>query len=341
MASIKFIKETRRWRVWWHITAASRDVDKGSKTFHTKPEAEKFAKELKLKEQQLKADWYSPIDMPLSMAIEQWLPHTKTYAETTQYLYRKVLTSFAEMFPNFNMSQLSPRHINTYLDTILSDGLTARYYNCQLTAIRSFCKYMSINYNTQNPAKDIKKLREVKPHPRFLTAQEYKQALKSAGNYECHIIFIANTGLRVREFISLTWKNVHKDLSAITFLGKQNKQRTVPLNPNCKSILKRIKNQSAPVKPNNIVFLSKAKKSFTRHHLYQQFQRIGKQAELDEGFGPHALRHFFATQLLLNGVPIIKVSLLLGHASVTTTQQHYAHILSADLSTVTDVLTSL
>jgi integrase len=99
------------------------------------------------------------------------------------------------------------------------------------------------------------------------------------------------------------------------------KRRTVPLNQVCRQVLQR----PSIYKPT------------TRNALQLQFNRLARRCGLDL-FGPHALRHYFATQLLLASVPIIKVSKLLGHASVKTTERTYAHILDEDLVHVTDVL---
>ena len=77
-----------------------------------------------------------------------------------------------------------------------------------------------------------------------------------------------------------------------------------------------------------------------RNKLYKCISKSCCDAGLDGG-GPHAARHFFATQLLLGGIPIIKVSALLGHSTVSTTQRHYSHILSPDLSDVTSVLKAI
>jgi integrase len=45
----------------------------------------------------------------------------------------------------------------------------------------------------------------------------------------------------------------------------------------------------------------------------------------------HDLRHTFASRLLTKGVPIYKVSKILGHSSVVVTEQHYGHLSLADL----------
>lgn len=45
----------------------------------------------------------------------------------------------------------------------------------------------------------------------------------------------------------------------------------------------------------------------------------------------HDLRHTFTARLLTKGVPIYKVSKILGHSSVVVTEQHYGHLSLADL----------
>lgn len=85
------------------------------------------------------------------------------------------------------------------------------------------------------------------------------------------------------------------------------------------------------------VFLRADGKPMVRYTLSNYILKACRNSGLTGG-GPHALRHYFATSLLLKGIPIIKVSLLLGHSSVTITQNIYSHILPQDLRGVTSVL---
>jgi integrase/recombinase XerD len=55
-------------------------------------------------------------------------------------------------------------------------------------------------------------------------------------------------------------------------------------------------------------------------------------------FGSHAIRHYFATELIRKGVNIYKVSKILGHASIKITESIYVHLLPIDLLGITDVL---
>mgnify|MGYP007083427118 CR=1 FL=1 len=55
----------------------------------------------------------------------------------------------------------------------------------------------------------------------------------------------------------------------------------------------------------------------------RSFRKVCKAAGIVGGH-PHRLRDTFAVELLLAGVPIERVSVLLGHTSVRTTEKHYA-----------------
>ena len=45
----------------------------------------------------------------------------------------------------------------------------------------------------------------------------------------------------------------------------------------------------------------------------------------------HYLRRIFGYNLIKQGMPICQISKLLGHASVTTTEKHYAPLLATDV----------
>ncbi len=57
----------------------------------------------------------------------------------------------------------------------------------------------------------------------------------------------------------------------------------------------------------------------------------------DKNFVPHCLRHTFASRLAAKGANIYKVSKLLGHSSVTTTEK-YAHLFTGDLESTVALL---
>ena len=54
MASMKYHKDVKRWRVFWHITLPNGEVDKGSKSFKEKKLAQKFKEQIEKREKRLK-----------------------------------------------------------------------------------------------------------------------------------------------------------------------------------------------------------------------------------------------------------------------------------------------
>ena len=55
----------------------------------------------------------------------------------------------------------------------------------------------------------------------------------------------------------------------------------------------------------------------------KRLAKLFELAKIEHGH-PHRFRDTFAVELLLTGVPIERVSILLGHQSVRVTEQHYA-----------------
>jgi integrase len=77
--------------------------------------------------------------------------------------------------------------------------------------------------------------------------------------------------------------------------------------------------------------------NYTRFTVLDCFREIVRKLGLrDITF--HCLRHTFVNRLLSNGVPIYKVSKMVGHSSVSVTEQIYGHLSKNDLESAFDVL---
>ena len=177
-------------------------------------------------------------------------------------------------------------------------------------------------------------LREDPPKQRFLSHEEYLKVLNVCKDDEIEIIqFIANTGVRASE-AKITWDNISEDLMWITVLGKGRKQRLICTNQLLRDMLSKYQR-----KPDTIIQFLKSgtKNSYKRRNLYKLCCQLAKRADIPR-FGPHALRHYFCTQLLAAGRPLAKVSLLLGHASIRTTETIYNHIHTESLLGTTECL---
>jgi len=331
-------KVGKRWRVFWHVTLPTGEVDKGSKSFKDKKIAKKFKEHCEKREQVLKrAEIIEPV--LLDDAFNEWAAYCQGYTERTQRLYIPEVVKFISFLPDavVYITDLTKFHINSYLNSQMTRGLLNKTVNNTMCAIKSMCKYIHENYGIDNPATGIKKFTEDPPDVYFIELEEYETILKHCSDIVYSwIVFLANTGLRATEMCSLIWQNCDFKQKTITVVGKGRKKRTVGLNDTALGILKEMRSKRK-VKPRDVVFWGPNSQPLTRFCLSDRIHKACRDAGLPGG-GPHTFRHFFATQLLLRGVPIIKVSILCGHSAISTTQRHYAHILSADLTGVTNVL---
>jgi site-specific recombinase XerD len=106
----------------------------------------------------------------------------------------------------------------------------------------------------------------------------------------------------------------------------------IPLNQTAVGILSKRKNLSN----SNLVFTingCRIQQDYIIHHFKKYIRKAGLRDELHF----HSLRHTFATRLVQKGVSIYKVSKLLGHADVKTTQI-YASLMLYDLQNTVTLL---
>jgi len=263
----------------------------------------------------------------MALQITEWLQSLAGYKtpKTIGY-YSGAIRVFNKFLLEHDYS-LDKQSIRAYMAHRLEAGATRRTVNANVTAIRSYCKWRAEEFNEPNPTKAIKTLKEDPPKQRVLSEDEYAKVLAVARGEERDLIaFIANTGLRVSEFNSLTWESTAVNLKSLTVIGKGNKRRVVPLKNTCREILERYK--ACP----RIPFIRSNKWTVERI-----CRRLAKQAGIPK-FGPHALRHRFATECNRRHLDIPTLSKILGHASSVVTQIVYIHVFREDILGATDIL---
>jgi site-specific recombinase XerD len=100
---------------------------------------------------------------------------------------------------------------------------------------------------------------------------------------------------------------------------KSGRSREVPLNDTARAALTSWRHLRGPY-----VFCTDEGRMLTRHEADTVVRRAQRKAQLG-GVSWHALRHTFASHLVMRGVPLKSVQELLGHASIEMTMR-YAHL---------------
>ncbi len=132
-------------------------------------------------------------------------------------------------------------------------------------------------------------------------------------------------GLRVSELVELPATAVNLRQGALRVSGKGGKERLVPLGEEAQHWLQRYLAESRPVLAGKRalapLFLCPGGSPPTRQDFWRWVKRYAVVAGIDPArISPHGLRHSFATHLLNHGADLRALQMLLGHASLSTTQ---------------------
>jgi integrase len=160
--------------------------------------------------------------------------------------------------------------------------------------------------------------------------------LKNEINWDWFILLIAKTGMRFSEALALTPRDfdfAHQSLSISKtwdYKGKggfqptKNKSSVRKIQIDWHTVIQfseLIKN----LPPDNLIFI-KNNRAVYNSTVNDILERYCNQAKIPV-ISVHGLRHTHASILLFAGVSIASVARRLGHASITTTQKTYIHII--------------
>jgi len=132
-------------------------------------------------------------------------------------------------------------------------------------------------------------------------------------------------GLRVSELVTLPATALNLRQGVLRVTGKGSKERLVPLGEEAQHWLERYLAQARPQLAGKRalapLFLNASGEAPSRQQFWQLVKRYAGAAGIDpKRISPHGLRHSFATHLLNRGADLRALQLLLGHASLSTTQ---------------------
>src|SRR5215207_9477844 len=141
-------------------------------------------------------------------------------------------------------------------------------------------------------------------------------------------------GLRAEELVDLDVSSISFEDEEVRVEGKGRKTRLVPAGEDALRATARWLERGRPALQSGdggqALFLSKSGRRLSTSDVRRRLQSWARQAAIQGGISPHALRHSFATHLLDGGADLRAIQELLGHSSVSTTQI-YTRVESARL----------
>ena len=325
----------------YHIYYFKENGKKSKISTHTKHKSEayrflaNFEQEFKLRKQ----NKLSPID------LKKFSFEFLKYSETIHSLNhtKSIKTTFNEFMKftgNISVSDINKKLIINFIELRLRNvsNYTVRRDIADLSSV--FNWGVSKNYLLENTCKGIKKPKLTEKLPLFFTEPEFYSLLKSITDKDLKdlIHFAVLTGIRQNDLITLRWNQINFKNHTLTLDNrfsqtKSRKVHTLPLNLKALQILtdRQLKN-----KGNDFIFTYE-QKLIKQCFISHKFKKLVKNAELNQQFTFHSLRHSFGSWLVQKGVPIYQVSKLMTHSDLRVTQI-YTHLSEQNLKDAVELL---
>jgi integrase len=210
-------------------------------------------------------------------------------------------------------------------------GLSAKTVNNHLTVLRKSLS-LAVEWGRLRALPQVGFLRTKKPEIDFFIFEEAARLLAAAdaGPWRVMILCGLRAGLRQGELLELRWEDV--DLvkgvlrirraiyDGVVDIPKGGRAREVPMSDELRASFRDLPSRFA----GGLVWPGAGGANLSKGECKWPLWRACKRAGLRR-VGWHALRHTFASHLVMRGVPLKAVQELLGHEDITTTMR-YAHL---------------
>ena len=235
------------------------------------------------------------------------------------------------------ISNIDRIEINNYLAYRLDNGTSLSTIQRIITCIKSFYSFLfENNIIENNPAQLIENPKKRRKLPTIITENEVMKLLESPDvktskglRDKCILELLYSSGLRISELLNIKINEISKEKNFLKIKGKGNKERLVPIGSSAMNLLiVYLDTYRLNIKISNnidILFVNENGSIISRQACWEMIQKYASISLINKKISPHNLRHAFATHLLNNGADLRTVQMLLGHASLSTTQI-YTHI---------------
>ncbi len=235
------------------------------------------------------------------------------------------------------LAEAEPAELRAFLAERSRGGVSARTASRMLSSLRRFYRYLlRETVILVDPSAEIVFPRLGRPLPGVLSESQVESLLAAA---DCSVPeglrdramleTLYATGLRVTELTRLRLGNLDLEAGWLRVTGKGGRQRVVPLGEEAIHAIVVYLQQVRPDwegrRSADYVFLSIRHQPLSRQAFWYLIKRLAQRAGLPAAISPHTLRHAFATHLLNHGADLRSVQMMLGHASLSTTQI-YTHV---------------
>jgi site-specific recombinase XerD len=146
------------------------------------------------------------------------------------------------------------------------------------------------------------------------------------------IAFLADTGLRITEALSVRLSDMDPKQRSVSVMGKGSKARTVFYGEAVQGLLRDYLRRRGDVDENDLLFVSSLGEPLCRFSLTRRIHGYGKKAGITgKRVSAHTLRHTFGVSWCLNGGDAYSLQRLMGHSTPEMTAK-YVNFATGDLA---------
>ena len=294
---------------------------------------------------------------PVAGRIADYLDdlQARNFSPHTIAAYRRDLASWSAFCADHlgaaevDPGTIGPATVRAFLAWSARQDLDKRSIARRLAAVRGFFRHACREgWIDRNPAAAVSVPRRGRRLPEVLGMAPLGMALdrqsELEGFYPMRLSALLETGygsgLRVGEIAGLEWSDVDTRARMVRVIGKGDKERRVPLTATAAAALDSWRQEVAhglgSRQPPRAVFVGRTGRALSVRQIQRLVKRALVRVAEREGVSAHTLRHSFATHLLDRGADILAVKELLGHESLSTTQQ-YTHLSRERVKTAYDL----
>lgn len=252
----------------------------------------------------------------------------------------KIFLSFLES-KNISLTNFTNEDVRLYFSHCYNNGKSPSTVWRITSTLRAYVKLLRYDdYRDDDPLEDLVKPKVVRKLPNVINEKQVDKLLAApdVSTYvgcrdKAMLELLYATGLRVSELCNIRFDDLHLKQYYIQIRGKGDKERIIPLVESAVNWLEHYIKEARPLKDperkSEYVFISQLEDEkpmpMSRINFWMRVKKYAKDIGLKREPSPHAIRHAFATHLLNHDADLRSIQIMLGHASLRTTEI-YTHV---------------
>lgn len=282
------------------------------------------------------------MDLPLWLDFFDDLQNVRGRSQNTVMAYRRDL----ELWQAYQAG--GGKTVGGFYEHMKKQKLSPRSQARIVSSLRTYFRFCEERGQASPELRELRPPKVKAALPKSLSPQEFDRLFEAAHSGDpardarnrLTLMFLYGLGCRVSELVSLDVNDYNATDRWVKILGKGNKERLVPLT---EALSKHLTDYLQDARPSLVKEASPAILINDRGHrpsrvdIWRWLAAWSAKAGFEEPVNPHRFRHGCATALLEGGADLRSIQMLLGHASIQTTQI-YTSVTTQTLTRAVDEL---